>query len=89
LNHPLPRLALLVAGLGGGFLVLVHQALGWFQTDVWRPVSVLSGLQWLHVRWAVVPQGWQGVHEFLGHVPLGLALPVVGLLGALAFSRRR
>jgi hypothetical protein len=87
-NHPLPRLALLIGGIGGGFIVLVHQALGWFRTDVWTAVSVLTGLQWLQIRWAVLPQEWHGLHQFLGHLPLAIALPVVGLLGALALRSR-
>lgn len=81
-------LALLIAGLGGGFLVLVYQALGWFKTDVWTPVSVLTGLQWLQIRWAFLPQHWHGLHDFLSTLPLGIALPVVGLLGAIALRSR-
>jgi hypothetical protein len=81
-------LALLIAGLGGGFLVLVYQALGWFKTDVWTSVSVLTGLQWLQIRWALLPQDWHGLHNFLGNVPLAIALPLVGLLGLFALRSR-
>ena len=77
-------LALLIAGLGGGFLVLVYQALGWFKTDVWTSVSVLTGLQWLQIRWAFLPQDWHGLHKFLSNLPLVIVLPVVGLLGIIA-----
>ena len=81
-------LALLIAGLGGGFLVLVYQALGWFKTDVWTSVSVLTGLQWLQIRWALLPQDWHGLHNFLSNLPLVIALPVVGLLGVIALRSR-
>jgi hypothetical protein len=80
--------ALLIAGLGGGFLVLVYQALGWFKTDVWTSVSVLTALQWLQIRWAVLPREWHGLHDFLSNLPLVIALPAVGLLGAIALRSR-
>ena len=81
-------LALLIAGLGGGFLVLVYQALGWFRTDVWTSVSVLTGLQWLQIRWALLPQVWHGLHNVLSNIPLVIALPLVGLLGVIALRSR-
>ncbi len=80
--------ALLIAGLGGGFLVLVHQALGWFRTDVWTSVSVLSGLQWLQIRWALLPRDWHDLHNLLANLPLIIVLPVLGLLGAIALRSR-
>jgi hypothetical protein len=80
--------ALLIAGLGGGFLVLVHQALGWFRTDVWTSVSVLTGLQWLQIRWALLPQDWHDLHNLLGNLSLVIVLPVLGLLGAIALRSR-
>jgi hypothetical protein len=51
-------------------------------------VSVLTGLQWLQIRWAVLPQEWRGLHELFGHLPLAVALPAVGLLGALTLRSR-
>ena len=36
---------LFIAGLGGGFLVLVYQTLGWFKNSIWTSVSVVTGLQ--------------------------------------------
>ena len=72
-----------IAGVGGGFLVLIHQALGWFKSSVWISVSVVTGLRWLGVRWATGPQEWRGLHEVLGNVPLAITLPVIGVLAAL------
>jgi hypothetical protein len=80
--------ALLVAGLGGGFLVLVYQALGWFRTDVWTSVSVLTGLQWLQIRSALPPRDWHDLHNLLADLPLIIVLPVLGLLGAIALRSR-
>ena len=79
---------LFVAGAGGGFLVFVHQALGWFKSSIWTSVSVVTGLQWLGVRWAIGPQEWRGVHEVLGNVPLAIALPVIGVVAALLVRPR-
>jgi hypothetical protein len=80
--------AALVAGLAGGFLVLVYQALGWYRTDVWTSVSVLTGLQWLQIRWAFLPRDWHDLHSFLGNLPLVIVLPVMGVLGAIALRSR-
>ena len=79
---------LFIAGLGSGFLVFVHQAFGWFKSSIWTSVSVVTGLQWLGVRWATGPQELRGLHEVLGNVPLAIALPVIGVLAAL-FVRPR
>lgn len=79
---------LFIAGLGSGFLVLVHQAFAWFNGSIWPSVSVVTGLQWLGVRWAIRPQEWRGLHEVLGNVPLALALPVIGVLAALLVRPR-
>jgi hypothetical protein len=79
---------LFTAGVGGGFLVLVYQALGWFKTSIWTSVSVVTGLQWLGVRWAIGPREWRGLHEVLANVPLTIALPVIGLLAALLVRPR-
>jgi hypothetical protein len=79
---------LFIAGVGGGFLVLVNQALGWFKSSIWTSVSVVTGLQWLGVRWATGSQEWRGLHEVLGNVPLAIALPVIGVVAALLVRPR-
>jgi hypothetical protein len=79
---------LFIAGVGGGFLVLVYQALGWFKGSIWTSVSVVTGLQWLGVRWATGAQEWRGLHELLGNVPLAITLPVIGVLAALLVRPR-
>jgi hypothetical protein len=79
---------LFIAGLGGGFLVLVHQALAWFKGSIWPSVSVVTGLQWVGVRWATGPQEWRGLHEVLGNMPLAVTLPVIGVLAALLVRPR-
>ena len=79
---------LFTAGVGGGFLVLVHQALVWFKGSIWPSVSVVTGLQWLGVRWATGPHEWRVLHEVLGNVPLAIALPAIGVLAALSIRPR-
>jgi hypothetical protein len=80
--------ALFIAGVGAGFLVFVHQALAWFKGSVWPSVSVVTGLQWLGVRWATGPQDWRGLHDMLGNVPLAITLPMIGVLAALLVRPR-
>ena len=74
---------LFIAGVGDGFLVLVHQAVALFKSSIWTSASVVTGLQWLGVRWATGPHEWRRLHEVLGNVPLVIALPVIGVLAAL------
>jgi hypothetical protein len=82
------RYGLLLAGLGGGLLIFVLQAVRWFQSEMWTPVSVLTALQWLRVRWAFGPNDAYRVREVLDTVPLAMALAVAGVLAALALRSR-
>jgi hypothetical protein len=75
-------LVVLLAGLGGGAVVFILQAVRWLQTETWTPVSIVTGLQWLHVKWAFVPKHWHELHEFLDKLPLALVLGVVGIISA-------
>jgi hypothetical protein len=79
---------LLLVGLGGGFVVFLLQAARWLQSDIWTPVSLITGLQWLHIKWAFVPKHWHGLHELLDKVPLTIVLAVVGLISAAVVSSR-
>ena len=67
-------------------LVFGWQGLTWLMTSVWKPVSVLTALNWMHVRWALAPGGWAELHQFLGHTPLALALLAVAGLSFLAYA---
>jgi hypothetical protein len=82
------RYGLVLAGLGGGLLVFILQAVRWFQSEMWTPVSVLTALQWLRVRWVFAPKDAYGVRELLDAVPLAMALAVAGVLAALALRSR-
>ncbi len=63
------------ACLGAALLVFGWQGLTWLTTSTLKPVTVLSALNWLHVRWALSPgAAWPELHQMLGHTPLGLAL---------------
>jgi hypothetical protein len=65
----------LLACLGGALCVFGWQGLTWLTASTWKPVTVLSALHWLHVRWALSPGGaWPELHQLLGHTPLALAL---------------
>jgi hypothetical protein len=55
-------------------------------TEVWKPISVLTALIWLHIPWAVSPGSWYGFYQFLGNTPLAVALLGVGVLSFIAFA---
>jgi hypothetical protein len=77
---------LFFAGTGAALGVLGWQGLTWLMTSVWKPISVLTALNWLHVRWAVSPGGWADLHQFLGNTPLAAALLAVAVLGLLVYA---
>ena len=77
---------LMFVGVAGALLVSGWQALTWLMTSVWKPISVLTALNWLHLPWAASPGAWYGVHQLLGNTPLALALLGVVVLSFLAFA---
>lgn len=60
--------------LGAALCVFGWQGLTWLTTSTWKPLTVLSALNWLHVRWALSPGAWPELHQMLGQTPLALAL---------------
>jgi hypothetical protein len=79
---------LFFAGTGAALGVLGWQGLTWLMTSVWKPISVLTALNWLHVRWAVSPTLWPELHRFLGNTPLTVALLAVAVLSLIAYALR-
>jgi hypothetical protein len=74
------------ASMAAALCVFGWQGLTWLTTSTWKPISVLSALSWLHVRWALSPGAWPQVHQLLGHIPLGLALLGVAGLCFLVYA---
>jgi len=72
--------------LGAAGLVSGWQVLTWLMTSVWKPVSVLTALNWMHVRWAIAPGMWADLHQFLGHTQLALALLALAGLSFLVYA---
>jgi hypothetical protein len=72
-------------GIAGALSVFGWQALTWLMTSVWKPISVLTALNSLHIPWAVSPGSWYGLYQWLANTPLALALLTVGVLGFVAF----
>jgi hypothetical protein len=77
---------LMFVGIVGALLVSGWQALTWLMTSVWKPISVLSALNWLHIPWAVSTGSWYGLHQLLANTSLALALLGVAVLSFLAFA---
>jgi hypothetical protein len=75
-----------LACTGAALLVFAWQGLTWLMTSAWKPVSVLTALDWMHVRWALAPGGWAELHQFLGHTPLALALLALAGLSFLVYA---
>jgi hypothetical protein len=71
---------------GAAALVFGWQGLTWLMTSVWKPLSVLTALNWMHVRWAIAPGSWADLHQFLGHTPLALALLAAAGLSFLVYA---
>jgi hypothetical protein len=74
------------ASVGAALLVFGWQGLTWLTTSTWKPITVLSALHWLHVRWALSPTVWPELHQLLANTPLGLALLGVAGLSFLVYA---
>jgi hypothetical protein len=68
------------ACIGAAALVFGWQGLTWLMTSAWKPVNVVSALNWLHVRWAISPGSWADLHQFFVNTPLSLALLALAAL---------
>ena len=77
---------LFFAGLGASLGVLGWQGLTWLMTSVWKPISVLNALDWLHLRWAVSPTAWPGVHHFLSNTPLSAGLFAAAVVSLVVYA---
>jgi hypothetical protein len=74
------------ACMGAAALVFGWQGLTWLMTSAWKPISVVSALNWLHVRWAISPGTWSDLHQFLGNTPLAIALLAVAALCFIVYA---
>jgi hypothetical protein len=66
--------AAFLTSVGAALCVFGWQGLTWLTTSTWKPVTVLSALNWLHVRWALSPGSGAALHQILANTPLALAL---------------
>ena len=71
---------------GAAALVFGWQGLTWLMTSTWKPLSVLTALNSMHVRWALAPGHWADLHQFLGHTPLAPALLGLAALSFLVYA---
>jgi hypothetical protein len=68
------------ACIGAAALVFGWQGLTWLMSSAWKPVSVITALNSLHVRWAISPGSGADLHQFLVNTPLSVALLAVAAL---------
>ncbi len=68
-----------------GFALMIFGAcvLGWqvyefLRYDFWKPVSVITALEWMKVGWAINPTDWFGLYNIFVKIPLSLIMVVVG-----------
>ena len=77
---------LFFAGMGAALGVLGWQALTWLMTSVWKPISLLTALNWLHLRWAVSPTLWPDLQQFLGNTPLAAGLFAAAVASLVVYA---
>lgn len=81
------RLSIILPGVAValcGALVLLGQVLGYLQTGVWTPVSLIAALQYFfefrpETAWIYAPRDWIGAWKILNIIPASLAAALVGL----------
>jgi hypothetical protein len=74
------------ACIGASALVFGWQALTWLMSAAWKPISVISALNWLHLRWAVSPGAWSDLHQFLANTPLAVALLAAAAVSFVVYA---
>lgn len=62
----------------GGICVFGWQAYQYLRFNEWVPLSIISALEWMNIRWAVYPVDWIGLHGILKAIPLSITMLVVG-----------
>lgn len=74
------------AGVLSFVAVLGWQVLHYLKEGVWLPVSVVDGLQYVGLEWALHPTSWVGLYNVLNIVNLGFAIMICGwvVAGVLA-----
>jgi len=74
----------LVTGLVAGIGLVGWQAITWFQSGVWRPISVLAALKSLGIAWALDSTASIAFYNTLDFLPLSVTLAVTGVVVAYA-----
>ena len=72
----------LLTGLVAGIGLVGWQATTWFESGVWRAISVLAALKSLGIAWAHNPTAWIGFYNTLDFLPLSVTLAVMGVVMA-------
>jgi hypothetical protein len=73
-------------------LILVVQAVSYFESGVWPPFSILHALAliappWSQMaRWIASPDSWLGLHEVLGTLHVGISLFWAGMAGCAVIN---
>lgn len=74
----------LVTGLVAGIGLVGWQATTWFESGVWKPISVLAALKSLGIPGALDPTAWIAFYNTLNCLPLSVTLAVIGVVVAYA-----
>jgi len=65
--------------LVAGPCLLGWQCYRWMRDGEWPPVSVITALQWMEVKWSLGPTDWLGLFKLLEQIPLWIALIFAGV----------
>jgi hypothetical protein len=66
--------ALLICGVG----IVGWQVYGYLRYNIWTPVSPITVLEWLNIKWALNPNDWIGLYNLLKMIPLSVLMIVYG-----------
>lgn len=66
--------------------VLLWQIFTYLREGSWTSFSLVDGLAWLKVTWAVNPTDWLGLHILLNQIHVSIGFLLLSLLLAWALS---
>ena len=83
--------ALIFGPIALGFTVaifsLLKQVMHYLQSGQWVSVSVIDALRLFHMKWAIQPESWIGLHKLLDSLWLGFGTIILGGGLSLFFVR--
>lgn len=83
-NDDLMKFIAALSLLIGGLCVVGWQVYEYMRYNIWNPISVVTALEWMNIKWALNPTDWVGLFNILKIIPLSLTLIAMSWIVAIS-----